>query len=39
MTNSNWLQPIWISHFNQLKNWLVWDDQLNIGHYKNATNT
>jgi hypothetical protein len=33
MTNSNWLQPIWIGHFNQLKNWLVWHDQLDVGHF------
>jgi hypothetical protein len=33
MTNLNWLQPILIGHSNQLKNWLVWHDQLNIGHF------
>jgi hypothetical protein len=33
MTNLNWLQPIWIGHFNQLKNWLILHDQLNIGHF------
>ena len=33
MTNLNWLQPILIGYFNQLKNWLVGHDQLNIGHF------